>query len=68
MTSVNPDIPGHSHYIAGRTTINDRHDHYYEIETGPEIEADGGHYHYYSGITRYADGHAHSFNGFTSIY
>jgi hypothetical protein len=67
-TSLNPDVPGHIHYMMGETTFNDGHRHRYSLQTSPAISAGGGHTHYYQAATSFDDQHNHYIYGYTSIY
>lgn len=67
-TSLDPDTPGHIHYMWGKTSYNDGHIHYYAVPTGPSVKVKDGHTHHYCGATTLNDGHVHYYGGVTSIY
>jgi hypothetical protein len=69
VTSPAPNVPGHVHFIVGTTTVDDRHKHSYNLQTGQNRQSNaGGHNHSYAAPTLPSDGHVHNMNGFTSTF
>jgi hypothetical protein len=68
VTSLNPDVPGHIHYMSGYTTYEDGHVHRYVLATSPGIYMNGKHYHNYYGVTSFEDGHRHRVEGAVSMH
>jgi hypothetical protein len=68
VSSASPDVPGHTHTIAGRTTTDAGHSHGYSLTTRePTMVGPGRHYHYYAGDTDMAMGHRHPMSGTTFV-
>lgn len=67
-TSTDPGYVGHVHYMAGYTSIDKDHRHYYSFLTSPGIIVDGGHVHYYQGVTSIDGEHMHFVHGYTSVH
>lgn len=54
--------------MAGYTTEDDDHAHYYSIIMSPAINVENGHIHFYQGFTTIDSRHYHFFYGYTSIH